>query len=292
MADRHGACQSSRRQQYGQTRDTAGYPAPATLRAMSPERDPLTVFAQLAADLGPALIPVGHRELLHSITETARRLFTARACSVALLTESDDELEFIMASGEGAEAVRELRIPAGQGIAGWVVMSGQAIAVDDVGADPRFAASVAETTGYVPRSILAMPLQTDRRVLGVIEVLDRSDRSAAGLGDMELLALFAGQAALVIESSAMFGELGRVLLEVACCRGQRRRRRCATSTATRPRRPSHARTWARSPRCSRSWAAPAPGSAASRCGYCATFWRTSGIESPSEPARMVGAIRH
>ena len=109
--------------------------------------------------------------------------------------------------------MRELRIPASQGIAGWVVMSGQAIAVDDVGADPRFAATVAETTGYVPRSILAMPLQTDRRVLGVIEVLDRTDRSAAGLGDMELLALFAGQAALVIESSTMFGELGRVLLE-------------------------------------------------------------------------------
>lgn len=180
---------------------------------MSPERDPLTVFAQLAADLGPALIPVGHRELLHNITETARRLFTARACSLALLTESEDELEFIMASGEGADAVRELRIPASQGIAGWVVMSGQAIAVDDVGADPRFAASVAETTGYVPRSILAMPLQTDRRVLGVIEVLDRSERSPAGLGDMELLALFAGQAALVIEGSTMFGELGRVLVE-------------------------------------------------------------------------------
>ena len=118
-----------------------------------------------------------------------------------------------MASGEGADAVRELRIPASQGIAGWVVMSGQAIAVDDVGADPRFAASVAETTGYVPRSILAMPLQTDRRVLGVIEVLDRSERSPAGLGDMELLALFAGQAALVIEGSTMFGELGRVLVE-------------------------------------------------------------------------------
>ena len=180
---------------------------------MSPERDPLTVFAQLAADIGPALIPVGHRELLHNITETARRLFTARACSLALLTESEEELEFIMASGEGADAVRELRIPAGQGIAGWVVMSGQAIAVDDVGADPRFAATVAETTGYVPRSILAMPLQTDRRVLGVIEVLDRSERSPTGLGDMELLALFAGQAALVIESSTMFGELGRVLLQ-------------------------------------------------------------------------------
>ena len=176
-------------------------------------RDALTELAQLAANAGPALVPVGHRELLLQITETARRLFSAMACSLALLTEDEEELEFISASGAGAEAVRELRIPATQGIAGWVVMSGQAIAVDDVATDARFAAGVAATTGYVPRSIIAMPLQTERRVLGVIEVLDPGGRPGATLSDMELLSLFAGLAALAIEASTMFGDLGRVLLE-------------------------------------------------------------------------------
>ena len=180
---------------------------------MSPRRaDTLAELARLAAEMGPALVPVGHRALLRQITTTAQRLFSARACSLALLTEDEEELEFIMASGAGAEAVRELRMPAGQGIAGWVVMSGQAIAVDDVAADPRFATGVAETTGYVPRSILAMPLETERRVLGVIEVLDRGERPEATLGDMELLGLFAGLAALAIESSATFSDLGRALL--------------------------------------------------------------------------------
>ena len=50
--------------------------------------------------------------------------------------------------------------------------------MSDVAADPRFAATVAQATGYVPRSILAMPLETSRRVLGVIEVLDRAEHRA------------------------------------------------------------------------------------------------------------------
>lgn len=176
-------------------------------------RDPLAALARLAADVGPALVPSGHLELLGSITEAARRIFDAKACSLALLTDDDSELRFVVASGAGAHSVRELRMPAGQGIAGWVVMSGQAIAIDDVRQDPRFAAGVAEDTGYVPTSILAMPLETERRILGVIEVLDRSTARPTSSHDMELLAVFAGQAALAIESSAVFSDMGRVLLE-------------------------------------------------------------------------------
>src|SRR3989442_11119930 len=53
-------------------------------RMSSRRRDALSELAQLAADAGPALVPVGHRELLLQITETARRLFSAMACSLAL----------------------------------------------------------------------------------------------------------------------------------------------------------------------------------------------------------------
>jgi GAF domain-containing protein len=94
-----------------------------------------------------------------------------------------------------------------------VVTSGQAIAIDDVSRDPRFAADAAESTGYVPRSILAMPLETERRMLGCIEVLDRRGSGAPGVDDMDLLAVFARQAALAIENGRVFSDLGRGLLE-------------------------------------------------------------------------------
>jgi GAF domain-containing protein len=171
----------------------------------------LEQVAALAADLGPALAPVGQLELLRSITAAARELFDAAACSLALLDEAQETLTFHVASGAGAEEVVGQRVPIDRGIAGWVVSSGQPVAVADVAADPRFAAEVAEATGYVPRSVLAMPLQTEREVLGVIELLDQRADSPAGRRDMELLGLFAGQAALAIESSRVFSSLGQAL---------------------------------------------------------------------------------
>jgi GAF domain-containing protein len=171
-------------------------------------------LGRLAHEVGPAFAPVGHEELLRSITETARELFDAAACSLALLDDSGEELVFHVASGAGAEDVAGLRIPASRGIAGWVVMSGQAIAIEDVTQDPRFAHDIATQTGYVPRSILAMPLETDRRMLGVIEVLDRRV-DVTRTRDMELLGLFARQAALAIEGARVFAELGTELLRAA-----------------------------------------------------------------------------
>jgi GAF domain-containing protein len=171
-------------------------------------------LGKLAADIGPALVPVGHEELLRSITAMARRLFDAAACSIALLDDAGEELTFHTASGAGADDVTGLRMPAGRGVAGWVVMSGQAIAIEDVRSDPRFASDVAAQTGYVPRSILAMPLETERRMIGVIEVLDRQP-GAARPEDMEFLGLLANLAALAIESSRLFSNLGQALLEAA-----------------------------------------------------------------------------
>ncbi len=179
---------------------------------MSSPEDRVQALGRIAADVGPALAPAGHHELLRSITRVAQHLFNAAACSLALLDDAEEELSFLVASGEGAEEVVGMRVPVGRGIAGWCVTSGQPIAIADVRKDPRFAADVAQSTGYVPQSILAMPLQTERRMIGVIEVLDRSESARDERRDMELLGMFAEQAALAIENSRVFSDLGRVLL--------------------------------------------------------------------------------
>jgi GAF domain-containing protein len=183
---------------------------------MARSDDILVELSQLATDLGPALKPPSYDELLRSIAEAARRIFDAKACSLALLDEEQEYLTFHVAAGYGEEQVKGMRVPVNQGIAGWVVTSGQPIAIADVTRDPRFARDVAESTGYVPQAILAMPLETDRGMLGVIEVLDRGPDSAGGGGeDMALLGLFANQAALAIENSRIFGQLGQALFAAA-----------------------------------------------------------------------------
>src|ERR1700723_3608601 len=152
-------------------------------------------------------------ELVRSLTETARRLFGAAACSLALLSEDESELLYTVAAGQGAADVTGMRISSSQGIAGWVVQSGQPIAVSDLASDPRFARATAERTGYVPQAILAVPVETPQRMLGVITLLDRDSRRPGAEQDMALLSLFADQAALALASVEAFSTMGRVLLD-------------------------------------------------------------------------------
>lgn len=172
----------------------------------------LRELGELATSLGPAVRPAGTNELLRSLTETARQLFGAAACSLALLSEDDSELLYTVAAGEGAAGVTGMRISSSQGIAGWVVQSGQPIAISDVASDPRFSTELAEQTGYVPQAILAVPVETPERMLGVISLLDRDPQRPGAERDMALLSLFADQAALALASVEAFSELGRVLL--------------------------------------------------------------------------------
>ena len=175
----------------------------------------LSDLGQLAADLGPVLRPRNDEELLQTIVDTARLVFDAAACSIALLNEDEDTLEFRVTTGAGASSIVGMGMPADRGLAGWALMAGQAIAIDDLHQDPRFAADIAASTGYVPRSLMAMPLESEQRSLGVIEVLDRRQGGGQGADDMELLGLFARQATLALETSRIFSNLAQALFQAA-----------------------------------------------------------------------------
>ena len=141
----------------------------------------------------------GHRELLRSIVEVARAIFHARAASIFLLDEERDELVFEAIAGEGSDSLVGTRFPSSTGIAGWVLVTRQPLVLDDVGEDPRFAKDAAEATGFVPKGLMAVPLLHEERALGVLEVLDRPARPGAALEDVELLGLFAAQAAIALD---------------------------------------------------------------------------------------------
>jgi GAF domain-containing protein len=137
-----------------------------------------------------------HRALLQSIADVARAIFAARASSIFLLDEATEELVFEAVSGEGEGALIGMRLPASAGIAGWVLVTRQPIAVDDLASDERFSRSAAEATGYVPNALMAVPLLHEDAVLGVLSVLDPPEGSRFGMAEMELLGLFAAQAAI------------------------------------------------------------------------------------------------
>jgi GAF domain-containing protein len=153
-----------------------------------------------------------HRALLQSIVEVARAIFAAKASSIFLLDEDADELVFEAVAGEGSDSLVGTRMPSSTGIAGWVLVTRQPLILDDVQSDPRHARSVAEKTGYVPNGLMAVPLLHEDRSLGVLQVLDRASGRFA-LEEMELLGLFASQAAIALDLLGHARRAQRVLAD-------------------------------------------------------------------------------
>jgi GAF domain-containing protein len=187
---------------------------PAPCHDAAVPEDLMTTLAAAANAVTAALEPAEQDALLQAVVDAAREIFGAAACSLALVDEAAGAIVFRVASGSGAHEVLGQHIPLGRGVAGWVVASGMPLAVDDVSTDPRFGREVAERTGYVPRSILAMPLQTDQAMLGVLSVLDRElpVGAVAAQREMALLGLFAAQAAYAIDAARVFKDVGSCLL--------------------------------------------------------------------------------
>jgi GAF domain-containing protein len=152
--------------------------------------------AVVAAAVLPAEDDFG--ELLRSIVVVARAIFGAQASSIFLLDEETDELVFAAVARDEEQHLVGMRIPSSQGIAGWVISARTPLVLEDVRNDPRFSRDVAENTGYVPKGLMAVPLLHDDEPLGVLQVLDRPERSTFSLAEMELLGLFATQAAVAL----------------------------------------------------------------------------------------------
>ena len=106
-----------------------------------------------------------YRALLSAIVEVARSIFGATASSILLLDVETEELVFEAVVGEGEDTLLGTRFP----------------------------------TGYVPKGLMAAPLLHEEGALGVLSVLDRPEQTLFSLQEMELLGLFANQAAIAVD---------------------------------------------------------------------------------------------
>ncbi|MDQ2873516.1 MAG: GAF domain-containing protein [Actinomycetota bacterium] len=136
-----------------------------------------------------------HRSLLYLVVRTARAIFEAAASSIFLLDAVTGDLVFEAVAGEGEDFLVGTQFPATKGIAGWVLGSGQPVIIENLAVDPRFARDVADSTNYVPTALMATPVTCDEEAIGVLEVLDSRQPGQSPLTQLEVLSLFATQAA-------------------------------------------------------------------------------------------------
>ena len=142
-------------------------------------------------------------ELLVAVMESAQIVMQAEAGSLMMSDESTGDLIVKVATGPIKDKLIGVRVPKGEGIAGWVAQNGRSLLVSDVEKDPRFYPDLDEITGFKTKSILCTPIKLRDEVIGVIEVINRNDGLCYSEDDISLLETLAHQAAIVIERARL-----------------------------------------------------------------------------------------
>jgi GAF domain-containing protein len=170
------------------------------------------VLAAIAARLVAAdrLTPATAEELLTSLAGVAVATLESQAASIALVDPATDRLVFRAAAGPATGDIVGVTLEPGVGIAGYAFTTGQPLAVADVTTDPRFERAVAEATGYVPSSLLAVPIFDAAGPIGVLEALDARNGTFS-LHDIDLASAIAEAVAAAVGGGRLARDAGSVL---------------------------------------------------------------------------------
>jgi GAF domain-containing protein len=170
--------------------------------------DPLIDAARVLDELGAVVLDPEIHTAMTAVCAATNRRFAAQSTSIAIL--GDDGLSYVAAEGTGSEGIVGVRLGLSSGIAGFVASSGQSLIVADVQADPRFAVDVAERVGYIPTTLMAVPIADDRSVLGVLSILDPG---RAGAESLDTAASLAHIAAPLITATTAARSLAVMVLD-------------------------------------------------------------------------------
>ncbi len=172
------------------------------------ERDKRLVELATFNQIG--MIIADHRDLETIFSNTVQRIRNLfRVEGASLLVLEDNNLRFVAASGTAAEEIRPFILKPGQGIAWSVVETQETIQVDDVKNDPRHFADIDLAIGFNTRSLLAVPIRLQDRILGVLEVMNRLDGQPFNRDDVTILEFIVSSVAVSIENARLFDQTRR-----------------------------------------------------------------------------------
>jgi len=146
-------------------------------------------------------------ELLATIMATASDLVDAETSSLLLADEKSGELTFHIVDGGVATKLADQKIPAGQGIAGWVLGNGRPAVVHDPASDPRFYRGIDKSSGFATRNLVAVPLIVRNRTIGVVEMINKRGSGSFTQLDVEIGEALASFAAVAIDNANMYANL-------------------------------------------------------------------------------------
>jgi signal transduction histidine kinase len=180
--------------------------------------------------------------LLKKIISAAKELTDTEAASLMLIDPGTGDLRFEIASNIKPQDMEDIIIPKGSGIAGWVALHGEPRVIDDVSQEPSWSKRVDDTIEFQTRSILAVPLRTHTKIIGVLEAINKLSGQRWEENDVNTLTTLASQAAIAIENARLFQQSDFIAEMVHELRTPLAALKASTSLLLRPDLPDNRRT--------------------------------------------------
>lgn len=146
-------------------------------------------------------------KLLKVVLQLAAQVVEAETGSLLLLDPKTNELVFDVALGEAGKELKTIRLKMGEGIAGWVARENKPTIVNDPAKDPRWTKRADQKTRFVTRSILCVPMNYQRKLMGVVQAINRKGTRGFTEEDRTLLEAFASQTAVAIQNARLFSSV-------------------------------------------------------------------------------------
>ncbi len=141
------------------------------------------------------------KEVLDIVMYQVGCIFQPLHWSILLKNPKTNDMVFSVVVGTNKDKLQGARLPKGEGIAGYIMETGQSVIVEDVSTDPRFSSRVDTYSGFKTRSIIGTPLKTDDKIFGVIELINRINDDRFSDQDLKILSTIGEYAAIAIERS-------------------------------------------------------------------------------------------
>lgn len=147
------------------------------------------------------------QEILNRVMDQACGLLNAEAASIFLVDEKSRTLNLKVATNLSEDQIKNIKVPIGSGLVGFVAQSGEIVNILDAQNDSRFYSKVDTETGFITRSCLTVPLLIDGKVSGVLQVLNKKNEPSFIHEDEILLKEFSRLVAVTLDKAFLHAEV-------------------------------------------------------------------------------------
>jgi len=172
----------------------------------------LALLSQLSKILNSTLDP---QEVRRRAMEAAIQLIRAEAGSLLLVDGERYQLYFEVVLGNLEKKIKSIALDLGEGIAGWVSQNGKPLIVNAPEKDPRFFRGVDERTEFKTRNLICVPLKVKKKVIGVLEAINKKAKGEFNQEDLSLLTSLADQVAIALDNARLYQELEEMFFQTA-----------------------------------------------------------------------------